>query len=187
MKDVVSKMETSINGLLEYSKIAKGNKRKEWVNLNDTLQKVIDLIDHQHKTIVNLPKKEVKIYTNKLELQHVFQNLISNSIKYKDKEKTIITIDVAIKNKEYLFSVSDNGPGIERQYHTKIFKIFSQLETNDKDINSTGIGLAIVKKIISNNNGIITVDSEKGKGLTINFTWQLEVVPLKFKKQKSLS
>lgn len=186
MKDVVSKMEASINGLLEYAKVAKGNKRKEWVSVYDILKKVIGLIDHQNKSTFNFPKKNLEIYTNKLELEHVFQNLFSNSMKYNDKEQTIITIDVAIKNKEYLFSVSDNGPGIERQYHEKIFKIFSQLETNPKDINSTGIGLAIVKKIISNNNGVLSVNSEKGKGLTINFTWQLDIETTKILKNKNL-
>ena len=186
MKDVVSKMEASINGLLEYAKVAKGNKRKEWVSVYDILKKVIGLIDHQNKSTFNFPKKDLEIYTNKLELEHVFQNLFSNSMKYNDKEQTIITIDVAIKNKEYLFSVSDNGPGIEPQYHEKIFKIFSQLETNPKDINSTGIGLAIVKKIISNNNGVLSVNSEKGKGFTINFTWQLDIETTKILKNKNL-
>lgn len=174
MKDVVSKMETSINGLLEYSRVAKGNKHKEWFSFNDTLKKVDELINQQNKTTINLPKKDVKIYANKLELEHVFQNLIDNAIKYNDKEKAIINVGVSIKSDEYLFYVSDNGPGIEKKYHNKIFKIFSQLETNAKDTNSTGIGLAIVKKIISNNNGDIKVLSEHGKGLTISFTWQIK-------------
>lgn len=186
MKDVVSKMEASINGLLEYSKVAKGDKRKEWVSVYEILNNVIGLIDHQNKSTFNFPKKDLAIYTNKLELEHVFQNLFSNSIKYNDKEKTIITINAVKRKNECRFSVSDNGPGIERQYHDKIFKIFSQLETNAKDINSTGIGLAIVKKIISNNNGVLSVNSEKGKGLTINFTWQLDVETTKILKNKNL-
>jgi signal transduction histidine kinase len=173
MKDVISKMELSINGLLEYSKIAKGNKRKEWFYVNDVLKKINQLINQQNKSTIHLPKENIKIYASKLELEHVFQNLISNSIKYNDKAKAIININVINNIDKYLFTISDNGPGIEPQYHDKIFKIFSQLQTNDKNMNSTGIGLAIVKKIISNNNGKIKVSSEVGKGLTISFTWQV--------------
>ncbi|WP_397446521.1 ATP-binding protein [Polaribacter sp. R77954] len=172
MKEVITKMEASINGLLEYSKAAKGNKRKEWFNVNTTLQKVFDLIQHQKKSTLKLPKNQLKIYANKLEFEHVFQNLMSNSIKYNDKEEAILTVDFKMQNNEYLFSIADNGPGIEKQYHNKIFKIFSQLESNPKEVSSTGIGLAIVKKVVANNNGIISVSSEKGKGLTISFTWQ---------------
>lgn len=175
MKEVLSKMEASINSLLEYSKVAKGNKHKESFGFNSILKNVNELINHQNKSIINFPKDDIEIYANKIELEHVFQNLIGNSIKYNDKERAIIDIDLSIKEDEYLFSVSDNGPGIDPQYHQNIFKIFSKLETNDKDVNSTGIGLAIVKKIISNNNGVISVDSEKGKGLTISFTWKKNI------------
>lgn len=172
MKDVIAKMEASINGLLEYSQVAKGSKRKEWFSIRNTLERVIGLVDSQNKAKINLPKNDLKIYANKLEFEHVFQNLIGNSIKYNDKEKTIITIDVQENDYEYLFSVNDNGPGIAPQYHNQIFKIFNKLEINDNDSSSTGVGLAIVKKIISNNNGKISINSDEGKGLTISFTWQ---------------
>jgi len=173
LKGVVSKMDALINGLLEYSKVAKGNKRKELFSLNDLLRKVIALVDSQNKNTINLPEVDFEIYTNKIELDHVFQNLISNSIKYNDKEKAIINISICKASNEYLFSVSDNGPGIEPKYHTKIFKMFSQLNHNDDDVKSTGIGLAIVKKIISKNNGIISVKSKEGNGIKINFSWRI--------------
>ena len=175
MKDVVTKMESSINGLLDYSKVSKANKRKEKFYFNDLLEKVIDFVDNQNKSIIHLPEKNIEIYANKIELEHVFQNLISNSIKYNNKDKTIIKISVVKHSDEYLFSVKDNGPGIDSKYHSKIFKIFSQLHTNDKDLKSTGVGLAIVKKIVSKNNGTITVNSEKNKGLEINISWKIEI------------
>lgn len=172
IKEVISKMEASINGLLEYSKAAKGSKQKELFSFHKMLTDTIDLVDPKNKCTINLPKSDIEIYTNKIELEHVFQNLIGNSIKYNDKEKAIIDIAVVANKDEFLFTVSDNGPGVEDQYHSKIFKIFNQLdETND---DSTGVGLAIVKKIIANNNGIINVSSEKDKGLTISFSWKIE-------------
>jgi signal transduction histidine kinase len=172
IKDVISKMEASINGLLEYSKVSKGSKYKELFSINNMLTNTIDLVDPKNKSTINLPKNDTNIYTNKIELEHVFQNLIGNSLKYNDKEKAIINISFDKKDNEFVFAVSDNGPGVENQYHNKIFKIFNQLDTNND--NSTGVGLAIVKKIISNNNGVIKVTSEKDKGLTILFSWKIE-------------
>lgn len=174
MKDVISNMEASINGLLEYSKVAKGRKSKQWFFVNKTLLSIIEVIDTQKENIFDLPKEDIKIFANKVEFEHVFQNLITNSIKYNDKEQTVVKIRIKSDNNEYKFSLSDNGPGIEPQYHKQIFNIFSQLDHNSDDLKSTGIGLAIVKKIIANNNGEISVDSKKGEGLTISFTWKID-------------
>lgn len=174
IKDVISKTEASINGLLDYSKVAKSNKLKEHFSIHSLLNRIVSLIDSKNKHTIHLPKKDLEIYANRIELSHVFQNLISNAIKYNDKKKAVITIDAKKKNtKEYLFSVSDNGPGIDKKYHQKIFKIFSQLKSNPKDVKSTGLGLAIVKKLITKNKGKIKVNSVKGEGLTISFTWEV--------------
>ena len=172
LKDVVSKMESLINGLLAYSKAAKGNKVKASFSLHKLLTKVSSVVDYQNKSSILFPDKDLEIYANETELSHVFQNLISNAIKHNDKEKAIIKINIEKITEGYLFSITDNGPGIEEKYHDKIFKIFSQLKINE-DVESTGIGLAIVKKIINQNNGEITLNSNKGKGLTISFTWKV--------------
>ena len=71
-----------------------------------------------------------------------------------------------------MFSVKDNGPGIDPKYHTKVFKMFSQLNVNN-DEESTGIGLAIVKKIIHENHGVISLDSDGGIGVKISFSWKI--------------
>ena len=173
LKDVVSKMEASINGLLAYAKVAKTAKKKEVFYINDLLLKVLDFVDQQKTSTHILPGNNIEVFASKIELEHVFQNLISNAIKYNNKEKAIVEITVTETPKNYVFSVSDNGPGIPEQYHDKIFKIFSQLETNQNDVGSTGVGLAIVKKIVSKNNGEITVTSDENKGLTIEFTWAI--------------
>jgi signal transduction histidine kinase len=172
LKGVVSKMDALITGLLKYSKIAKGNKNKELFSLNEVLSSVKTLVDYQNKSTINLPEQDLEIHANKVELDHVFQNLISNAIKHSDKEHAIINISVEKHPKEYVFSVSDNGPGIDSKYHTKIFKMFSQL-TNNNDAKSTGIGLAIVNKIIEENHGVVSIESEKGVGLKINFSWRI--------------
>ena len=172
LKERVNKMDALINGLLQYSKIAKGNKTKELFNLNDVLNGIVDIINQENKHQISLPENDLQIFANQLELEHVFLNLISNSIKYNDKKKVIITISAVKNSNDYLFSVKDNGQGIDHKYHDKIFDMFSQINQSEND-NSTGIGLAIVKKIISENDGFITVDSKKGEGTEIKFTWKI--------------
>ena len=144
MKDVVSKMEASINGLLAYSKVTITKKVKSNFLLNDLLKKITNSVDPQHKSIIHLPKNNIEIFASEIELEHVFQNLISNAIKYNNKEKAIITIAAAKEKTNYVFSVQDNGPGI--------------------------IGLAIVKKIVHKNQGQLTVTSKENNGLKIEFT-----------------
>ena len=172
LKERISKMNALINGLLEYSKVSRGEKKKELFSLNDLLNEIIDIINYQEDSIINIPLKNINIIANRIELEHVFQNLISNSIKYNDKEKTIIDISFLQKEDEYVFTVEDNGPGIEPQYHNKIFEIFSKLNANDA-VESTGVGLSIVKKVVTENHGKISVESKMGIGTKISFTWKI--------------
>ena len=97
----------------------------------------------------------------------MFQNLISNALKFIDKEKGIVEIDVLDKKTHYQFSIKDNGMGIEEKYHKKIFEIFHSL---NKSKDSTGIGLSIVKKIIELHEGEIWLESEPNLGTTFYFT-----------------
>jgi signal transduction histidine kinase len=170
LKNRVSKMNSLIDGLLIYSKIAKGKKDKKLFSLNKLLSDVISGINVLDQNTINLPNQNLEIYANKIELYHVFQNLISNAITHNDKDHIIINISVSKLPTEYVFSVSDNGPGIDEKYHTKIFEMFSQLKVNDAN-QSSGIGLAIVNKIVSENKGAISVESEKNLGLKISFSW----------------
>ena len=97
----------------------------------------------------------------------MFQNLLSNAIKFIDKPKGLIEIDVQEKGAFYQFSIKDNGIGIEKKFHEKIFKIFHAL---NKSKDSTGIGLSIVKKIVNLHEGEIWLESEPKIGTTFYFT-----------------
>ena len=102
-------------------------------------------------------------------LTQLFQSLLDNGIRFMDKPTGLITIRCEAKDPYWLFSVGDNGPGIDSKYHAKIFHIFETLNT--KDIHErTGIGLALVKKIITYYGGEIWVESTLGKGSTFLFT-----------------
>lgn len=105
---------------------------------------------------------------DKVQLVQLFQNLIGNAVKFKKENEPLKIYISANKNKkknEYLFSIQDNGIGIEPQYKNRIFKIFQRLHTRN-EYEGTGIGHAISKRIIERHNGIIWVESEFGTGST---------------------
>ena len=99
----------------------------------------------------------------------LFQNLIANAIKYHSKETPIIHISVVKEKNQHIFSVKDNGIGIEPEHLKRIFTIFQRLHTN-REYEGTGIGLAIVHKIVEQHNGKIWAESESGKGTSFYFT-----------------
>ena len=99
----------------------------------------------------------------------VFQNLLSNAVKYMDKPHGIIRIGCVESHGFWRFSVTDNGPGIEEQYFKRIFKMFQTLTPRDS-YESTGVGLAVVKKIVEMYGGRSGIESDIGKGTTFWFT-----------------
>jgi signal transduction histidine kinase len=100
----------------------------------------------------------------------VFSNLISNSFKHHGGEKGKVRISAESYGEVYQFSICDNGQGIAPEYHDKVFMIFQTLESSDLG-SSTGIGLALVKKIVEEHGGTIRVESDIGKGACFHFTW----------------
>lgn len=162
LKSRVARMEGLINGILDYSKIGMVKSKKEKININHLVNDVVNLLKVdgvEFKITTTLPTiTGVKVLYTQL-----FSNLISNGIKFNDKEKGLITIDYVEQNNTHVFSIEDNGPGIPKEYHKKIFEIFQTLQTKDV-YESTGIGLSIVNKIVNKLNGSIKLESPKGKG-----------------------
>jgi len=169
LRERTSKMNDMIQGILEYSRVGRTEEKAEQIDLNELVKDLIELLAPPDNIEILVENKLPKYMADQTRLTQVFQNLLSNSIKYIDKPKGIIKIACTEKENEWKFSVSDNGPGIEAKYFEKIFKIFHTLET-DLENKSTGIGLTIVKKIIDLYEGKIWVESEIGKGTIFYFT-----------------
>jgi len=163
----LEKMEQLISDILKYSSIGSNNQDHQEVPLKSIVQDLIKVLYIPENITVSLLKELPTVKGDKTKLQQVFQNLISNAIKFNDKEKGIITIDYEEKKSYHQFAITDNGIGIEKKYHDKIFKIFHSLKQS-KD--SSGIGLSIVKKIIDLYQGDIWIESEPNVGATFYFT-----------------
>jgi len=165
------RMHRLINDLLSYSRVGRQNIKKETVDVallvQETLKNFRTPIEN-YKVQVEFDELPI-VWGERTHLAQVFQNLISNAIKYRGKKSPHIEIKAEKENTEWIFSIKDNGIGIEKMYHDKIFIIFQRLHERGK-YSGTGVGLAIVKKIISQLGGRIWVESEIGKGAIFSFT-----------------
>jgi signal transduction histidine kinase len=168
VRDRMRRMEDLIHGLLNYAQIAREKPLKEPVDLDVMLKDLTELIVPKSFE-VQVDKMPV-LNAERIRLQQVFSNLLSNSVKYSSATSARIHIGCEELENDYKFFVSDNGIGIAPEYHEKIFEVFQTLrEKNEKE--STGIGLSIVKKIIEDQHGDIEVHSDLGKGASFVFTW----------------
>ena len=166
----VQRLEALIDGILQYSRAGRVRSAIEQVDVDLLVKDVVELLAPPPEVAVTIEPGMPTIRTERTPLQQVFMNLISNAIKYNRRPGARITISSRDAGNMYAFSVTDNGPGIEPEYHDRIFGIFQTLESRDR-VEGTGIGLSVVKKIVELNGGSITVRSALGEGATFMFEW----------------
>jgi PAS domain S-box-containing protein len=161
-------MEKLISNVLKYSSAGSTAKENEEdIDLNSILSNLKNMLLIPDNISINIPKKLPTVRGDKTKFQQLFQNLLSNAIKFCDKENGVIEINYVDNNTFHQFSIKDNGIGIQKKYHDKIFQIFHSLK---KRKDSTGVGLSIVKKIIQLHEGDIWLESEPNVGTTFYFT-----------------
>ena len=170
--DNASRMEKMVYDLLDFSRVdSRGTDFFNWVGcenvLADAVGNIHTLIEESEAVVTHdrLPF----VMGDPVQLTRLFQNLLVNSIKYRSEELPRIHVSAAPSGDDWLFSVRDNGIGIEPQYAEKIFGIFRSLRPQDK-ASGSGMGLAICRKIVGRNEGRIWVESELGRGATFYFT-----------------
>ncbi|MGI4821547.1 MAG: sensor histidine kinase [Janthinobacterium lividum] len=172
MRQRVHRMENLITGILALARVGRVAEANEPVFVRQLLREITDTLSMPEGFHLDLPFFLPTLVTNRTQLQQVFTNLISNAIKYHDHPSTghiTIGCDEA-PGDFYRFSVQDDGPGIAPEYHERIFVIFQTLVERDT-LESTGVGLAIVKKIVERQGGRIWIESAEGQGATFYFTW----------------
>jgi len=179
--DGASRMQNLINDLLEYSRVGTVNNEPESVDCEFILNKVLSnlkmVIKENNATVSHDPLPEV--IADSTQMVQLFQNLILNGIRFHGEETPKIHITAEKKASEWVFSVQDNGIGIDPQYSEKIFEIFKRFHTRD-EYSGTGIGLSICKRIVEGHGGRIWVESKLGTGSTFYFT--LPINPTEFRK-----
>jgi light-regulated signal transduction histidine kinase (bacteriophytochrome) len=185
IKNRVARMEDLINGLLEFARANHQKGVRTSVDLNQFINEVIEFCSIPENCSIAMPGPLPVLFGDKIKFQQIFANLIVNAIKYNDKPEINIVISAEEREHEWMISVKDNGPGIDARFHEKIFVIFQTLNPRDT-VESTGVGLAIVKKIIEEEGGSIWVESVTGMGADFRFTWPKEEKNNAFRYQGAL-
>jgi PAS domain S-box-containing protein len=162
-------MTALIDDILQYSRLGQSAQKNQQVNLNTVLSGVIEEIAPPEHIKITVENKLPTMMCKKTHIIQILQNLLGNAVKYMDKPKGHIRVGCVEQDDDWQFSVADNGPGIDAKYFDKIFKIFQTLAAR-KGVESTGIGLSIVKKLVELNKGRVWVESEVGRGSTFFFT-----------------
>ena len=165
----VRRMNDLIDGVLQYSRVGRLREAKEPVDLNTVVLEAIDVIAPPEGIQIAIETELPTVWVGGKRLQQVFQNLISNAVKYMGQPEGEIRVGHIPLEDEWQFYVVDTGLGIEAQYFEKVFQIFQTLTPRDR-AESTGVGLAIVKKIVELYGGRIWLTSKIGQGSTFFFT-----------------
>jgi PAS domain S-box-containing protein len=168
----VVRLQTLLDGLLAYARIGKARVSYEQVDVNQVVRDVEAVLSPPSGFQVVCDGTLPLLRTHRTPILVVLQNLIANGIKHHDRNEGRITVAMKLLNGVAEFRVSDDGPGIEPRFHERIFVIFQTLSSRD-EVESSGIGLAIVKKRVEAHGGRIWVESAPPvRGTTIVFTWK---------------
>jgi PAS domain S-box-containing protein len=169
IQEKVEKMDSLIEGILDYSKIDYKKSTREYFEMEELIKSIINFIYIPDNITITIEGKLPPVNADKFRAQQVFQNIISNAIQHNDKPLGIIEIGCLEEEEQYVFYIKDNGKGIPKKEFSKIFGLFHTLEKN-----STGIGLSVVKRILEQKNEKIWLESKVNVGTTFFITYQKE-------------
>jgi signal transduction histidine kinase len=166
-------MEALIDGILTYSRAGRVHEEPTEVDVGALLAECIELLDPPAETEIVVGPGMPVLRTERVPLQQVFMNLIGNAIKYNRRPGARVEVMAEAVDDGYRFSVADNGPGIEPRYRERIWQIFQTLAPRDQ-VEGTGIGLSVVRRIVESRGGRTWLDSEVGQGTTFHFSWPIQ-------------
>ena len=183
----VKRMESLLGALLEYSTVASEQEEVKQVTplkqiLHDVQQNLHSIITEKN-AVIDVSGVLPSLWISRLHLTQLFQNLMSNSMKFSDKQPHI-SIKGQVKDEQFVITLKDNGIGMKAEYSDKIFRLFQRLSRSPQ-YEGTGIGLAICKNIVDNYNGKIWFESTEGLGTTFFISIPLAIV--KFEKELTLN
>ncbi|WP_019936500.1 PAS domain S-box protein [Bordetella sp. FB-8] len=165
----VARMGALIDGILEYSRVRSDNEAPERVDMVELTREIIDSLAPADHILIRVDPRLPAVTADRARMHQLFQNLLANAIQHSDKERGEIWVGCSQQDGDPVFSVSDNGMGIEPRHVDRIFQLFQTLASRE-ETTGTGIGLALVKKIVEMYGGRIHVESTPRLGSTFSFT-----------------
>ena len=173
----IERMERLLDDLLAYSRADRKMGSAEAVDLTTLVPEITDLLVVPEDFTVRVGGEVTSLHTSKVALETVLRNLIGNAIKHHDRTDGTVEVAAFVRGEEeegkLEVKVSDDGPGIDKRFHERVFTIFQTLKPRDV-VEGSGVGLAIVKKIVERRGGQVSVKSAPGEGATFSFTWLQE-------------
>ncbi len=174
MEEKIVKMDKFLEDIINYSEIGNTSLKTNTIDINLKVNKILKSLDIPKNITVVVKGKLPVLKADARRLRQVFHNLISNAVNFNDKEVGLVEIGVEEAEDFFTFSIKDNGQGIPKEYHEKIFNTFTTLGYHEK---STGMGLSIVKRVLDLYDGKIWLESEVSEGTTFYFS-----IPKKYNK-----
>jgi len=173
MQNRVTRLERLLDDLLAYSRIGRKHGDFKEINIKALVEDIFHLIDPPTGFRLTCGENLPTLVTLSVPLEQIFRNLIGNAIKHHNSEEGSIQIEAEVTNSGFVFTVSDDGPGIEVAQHKRVFEIFKTLKPRD-EVEGSGMGLAIVKKLLDSYKSDINIESDGVRGTKMRFTWPTE-------------
>lgn len=171
MRQRLGRMERLLDDLLAYARAGRQQHAPEPVDTGALVRSIIDLLSIPPGFVVTVDSALPKLHTERVPLETVLRNLINNAVKHHHNPHAgHVAVTATPRDEQVEFVITDNGPGIAPVFHTRIFEIFQSLRPRD-EVEGSGMGLAVVKKIVENRGGVIGIRSDVGQGATFWFTW----------------
>lgn len=172
MQGRVQRMERMLNGLLHYSRAGRSNHEVETFPIRNAIQQAIDVLDIPSGFEIRVQAEDIEINCPRPPLEQVLRNLVDNAIKHHPNQNGQVAIEVKANEQLLRITVADDGAGIANEYRERVFDMFKTLRRRD-EFDSSGMGLALVKRIVERQGGIITLSANEPQGVKFQFTWPL--------------
>ncbi|HET7506241.1 MAG TPA: ATP-binding protein [Kofleriaceae bacterium] len=170
LKSRAARMDRLINGLLELARVGRARQKPERVDVTELLHETIELASPRDAARIMMIGEMPMLVTERAGLQQVFSHLLANALAHAGRDDVVVRISAIDRGDEWEIAIADNGVGIPAEHQQRVWQLFQTLQSRDI-IETTGIGLAIVKKQVERNGGRAWIDPAAESGTTIRFTW----------------
>lgn len=174
MRQRIGRLERLLDDLLQYSRAGRLRGEIEEVDTATLVRETVEVLSPPDGFSVSTNGELPTFHTARTPLEQVVRNLINNAVKHHDREQGTVAVTCRDAGRFFEFAVSDNGPGIAAEFHEQIFKMFETLKPRD-EVEGSGMGLSVIKKIVETYGGHVTVESGDDRGTTFRFTWPKEI------------
>lgn len=175
MRNRIMRLESLLDDLLAYSRLGRKHGDFKLINVADTVNEIFELVGSstRFQLVCNIGLSEITTLSTPLEL--ILRNLISNAIKHHDSDNGVITVTAKEAEDGFVFTVEDDGPGIAPRHHERVFGLFQTLKPRD-EVEGSGMGLAMIKKVLANYDCTIELESDGVRGTKFSFNWPNDTV-----------